>query len=188
MFCNSAITPASPLIRKVHHPAIDSMVLSLQHRDFVAEVGKCGSRSLDLLFLVLWPSIFFTASPSMSSSRTYEHFSKTLVRCNVFLWLYSNKIHSSVLWSTFLCFLRQVSSRLRRRRLESISPLPCNTFVVCVHDHMVNLRRFHQTLPPRMMPQKLLNLAARMLELTERRCQRQNCMEAVHRISPIPQD
>ena len=79
---NFSVTP-NP---KVHHPAIDSLVLSLQcgkaaavfvssrHRDFVAEVGKCSSRSLDLLFLVLWPSTFFTAPRSMSSSRTYEHF------------------------------------------------------------------------------------------------------------------
>ena len=94
IFRNSAITPDSPH-PKVHHPAIDSLVLSLQCgkaaavfvpsrcRDFVAEVGKCGSRSLDLLFLVLWPSVSFTASPSMSSTRTYEYFSKNLLRCNV---------------------------------------------------------------------------------------------------------
>ena len=54
---------------KVHHPAIDSLVLSLQcgkatavfvssrHRDFVAQVEKCGSRSLDSFFLLLWPSV-----------------------------------------------------------------------------------------------------------------------------------
>ena len=57
---NSSLTSE----RKVHHPAIDSSVLSLQcgkavavfvssrHRDFDAQVGKCGSRSLDLFFLV----------------------------------------------------------------------------------------------------------------------------------------
>ena len=54
--------------------------MSPRHRDFVADLWKCGSR-LDLFFLVLWPSIFFTAPPSMSSGRTYEHFSKNLVRC-----------------------------------------------------------------------------------------------------------
>ena len=71
-FRDSAVTPASPLInQKVHHPAIESLVLSLQcgkaaavfvssgDRDFVAEVGNCGSRLLELLFLELWPSIFF---------------------------------------------------------------------------------------------------------------------------------
>ena len=72
--------------RKVHHPAIESLVLSLQcgkatavfvssrDRDFVAEGGKCGSRLLDLFSLVLlWPSVFLTAPPSMSSTRTYEY-------------------------------------------------------------------------------------------------------------------
>ena len=46
--------------------------MSSRHRGFVAEVGKCGSRSLDLFVLVLWPSTFFTVPPSMSSSRAYE--------------------------------------------------------------------------------------------------------------------
>ena len=85
---NSSLT-SNP---KVHYPAIDSLVLSLQcgkataafvssrDRDFVAQVGKCASRSLDLFFLVLWPGILSTATPSMSSSGTYEHFSKNLVR------------------------------------------------------------------------------------------------------------
>ena len=102
MFRNSAVTPASPLIRKsttlrsslwCSHYSVakaTAVFVSSRHRDFVAEgdfvaeVGKCGSRSLDLLFLVLWPSVFFTAPPSMSSTRTYEYFSKNLVRCNVF--------------------------------------------------------------------------------------------------------
>ena len=95
-FCIPAITPASPLITKVHHPVIECQVLSLQcgkatavfvssrDRDFVAQVGKCGSKLLDLFFLVLRPSVFFTAPPSMSSTRTYEYFFKNLVRCNVF--------------------------------------------------------------------------------------------------------
>ena len=43
--------------------------MSSRDRDFVAEVGKCGSRLFDLLFLVLWPSVFLTAPPSMSSAR-----------------------------------------------------------------------------------------------------------------------
>ena len=74
---------------KVHHPAIDSLVLSLRcgnataifvssrHRDFVAEVRKCGFRSLDLFVLVLWLHIFFTAPPSMSGTRTYEYLIKS---------------------------------------------------------------------------------------------------------------
>ena len=33
----------------------------------------------DLFFLVLWPSVFFTAPPSMSSTRTYEFFFLNLV-------------------------------------------------------------------------------------------------------------
>ena len=62
--------------RKVHHPAIESLVLSPQcdkatavfvssrDRDFVTQVGRCGSRLLDLLSLVLqlWPKCFFSCS------------------------------------------------------------------------------------------------------------------------------
>ena len=53
-----------------------AVFVSSRDRDFVAEVGKCGSRWLDLFFLVLWPSVFFTAPPSMSSTRTYEYLKK----------------------------------------------------------------------------------------------------------------
>ena len=71
-FRTSAITPASPLIRKfttlrlVLSPQCGkatAVFVSSRHRDFVAQVGKCGSRSLDLLFLVLvlWTSFFFAA-------------------------------------------------------------------------------------------------------------------------------
>ena len=36
-----------------------AVFVSSRHRDFVAEVGKCSSRSLDLFFLVLRPVSFF---------------------------------------------------------------------------------------------------------------------------------
>ena len=52
-------------------------VSSTRHRDFVAEAGKCGSRSLGLI-LVLWPSICCTAPQAMSSTRMYEHLSKKI--------------------------------------------------------------------------------------------------------------
>ena len=100
----------------------------------------------------------------MSSSRTYEHFSKNLVRCNVFFCGSTAVNTHSVFVPTFLCFLRHVSSWLRRRWLESKSPPPWNTFLVCIHEHTVNLRWFHQSLPPRLSPWKLPNVAARMLE------------------------
>ena len=33
-----------------------------RHRDFIAEVGNRDSRSLELLFLVLWPRFFYCSS------------------------------------------------------------------------------------------------------------------------------
>ena len=113
--CISARTAASRSNFKVHRPAIDSLVLPLQcskatavfvssrHRDFVAEAGKCGPRSIDLFFLVVWPSFFLTA-PSMSSIRTYEYFPKNLVRCDVFLRSIALK-HTVSFKSIFLRFL-----------------------------------------------------------------------------------
>ena len=88
--------------------------------------------------------------------------------------------------STFPCFLRHVWSRLRHRWHSSLNPSPVNTFPVCIHEHTVNLRRSHWSLPPWLLLWKLPYLAARMLELTER-CKGYNCMAAVHRISPILQ-
>ena len=86
-FRNSAITPASLLIRK---SSTLRFTLWCSH-DSVAkrEQFSCplGTTSLLLklenvvpgrwmFFLLLWPSIFFTA---MSSTRTYVYFSKNLV-------------------------------------------------------------------------------------------------------------
>ena len=93
-FRNSAITPASPLIENstlrsslwCSHCSVKAtaVFVSSRDRDFATIVGKCGSRLLDLCFLVLWPSVFFTA-PSMSSTRTYGYFAKiSYIRCNVF--------------------------------------------------------------------------------------------------------
>ena len=92
----SAITPTSPLIKKVHHPAIESLVLSLQcgkattvfssSRDweFVAEVGKCGSRLLDLFFLVLLPRVFLLLLHRCAVLVRASIYIKKLVLCNVF--------------------------------------------------------------------------------------------------------
>ena len=160
-----------------------AVFVSSRHRDFVAEVWKCESKSLDLFFLVQWPSIFFNAPPSMSSIHTYEYFSKIIVRCNVFFSSSTALKHMVFFCPLFFCFLRHVSSRLRRRRHKSISPPPWNTFLVYINEHTVNLRRFHSSLPPRLFPRKLPNLAARMLKLTERRWKGYNCMAAVHWIS-----
>ena len=98
-FRNSAITRASPLIKKsttlqsslcCSHCSVakrQQFSCPLGTAIFVAEVGKCGSRLLDTgyVFLVLWPSVFFTAPLSMSRTRTYEYFKKiSYTRCNVF--------------------------------------------------------------------------------------------------------
>ena len=85
-----------------------AVFVSSRDRDFVAEVGKCGSRLLDSFFLSLWLSVFFTALPSMSSTRTYENFFFNLVRCNAFFWLYSSTAvkHTVFFLSTSLFFFK----------------------------------------------------------------------------------
>ena len=73
---------------KMHHPAMDSLVLSPQcgkvtavfvpskDCDIVAEVSKCGSRGLDLIFPVLCLSNHFTAvRAGTSTSRVLLVFS-----------------------------------------------------------------------------------------------------------------
>ena len=83
--------------------------MSSRHRGFVAEVGKGGSRSFDLFFLVLWLTIFFTAHPSMSSTRTirttsiFRKISYDAVRCNVFSSLTAVK-HTVFFWLHFYVF------------------------------------------------------------------------------------
>ena len=64
-FCHDSSHTSDP---KMHHPVMDSLVLSLQcgkataffvtsiDCDIVAEVSKCGSSGLDLIFSVLYPS------------------------------------------------------------------------------------------------------------------------------------
>ena len=72
----------------MHHPAMDSLVLSPQcgkvtavfvpskDCDIVAEVSKCGSRGLDLIFPVLCLSNHFTAvRAGTSTSRVLLVFS-----------------------------------------------------------------------------------------------------------------
>ena len=72
---------------KMHHPAMDSLVLSLQcgkatavfvpskDCDIVAEVSKCGSRGLDLIFPVLYLSNHFTAVRAGTSTSRMLFFS-----------------------------------------------------------------------------------------------------------------
>ena len=96
MFRYSAITPASPLVRKSttvrstlwcsHYSVAKqqrAVFVSSRQREFVAQVEKSGSRSLDLFFLGLWQSIFYCSS----IDEQYQHeqeFSRIFVRCNVF--------------------------------------------------------------------------------------------------------
>ena len=74
---------------KVHHPAIDSLVLSLQCGKATAVFVSSSTATLSLkwkmwfqvvgfFIYVLWPSMFFTTPQSMSNTRTYEYFSKNL--------------------------------------------------------------------------------------------------------------
>ena len=44
-----------------------AVFVSSRHRDFVAEVGNCGSRALDLIFLVPWPSSFLSVPSGVSA-------------------------------------------------------------------------------------------------------------------------
>ena len=53
--------------------------MSSRHRDFVAEVGKRGFQVVGFVLSCTAVRDFYTAPSSMSSSRTYEHFSKNLV-------------------------------------------------------------------------------------------------------------
>ena len=93
-FRSSVKTPALPLIRK---STILSSPLSCSHynmanrHQFSCPLG-IATLALKLehmvpgrwiFFLVLWPSTFFSAPRSMSSTRTYEYFSKHIIRCRV---------------------------------------------------------------------------------------------------------
>ena len=49
---------------------LGTATLSLKLENVVLGCWICGSRLLDLFSLVLWPSVFLTAPPSMSSTRT----------------------------------------------------------------------------------------------------------------------
>ena len=86
----SVITPASPLIEKYTNLGSSlwcakRVFVSSRDRDFVAEVGKCGSRLLGLFSLVLWPNVFLTALHLWAVLVRASIFQKKLVRCrNVF--------------------------------------------------------------------------------------------------------
>ena len=178
IFRDSGKTPASPLKSKARHPAMDSLVLYLQcvkwtavfvifkHRDFVAGVWKCGSRSLDLFVLILWPSFFYCYIDEQSVLVRTNTFWKISTMVTIFLWSSSTSTLKQCFLSTFLCCFMHVSSSLRRRRHASRSPRPQNTFPAWKHEPMVNLRRILQRFPPRLQPWKLPQLAAWLLELT----------------------
>ena len=90
-FRNSAITPTSPLIEKSTTPRSSlwcSHYSVAKRQQFSCPLGTA-TLSLKLKNVVSgrWicsvsfcGQVFFTAPPSMSSTRTYEHFSKNLVR------------------------------------------------------------------------------------------------------------
>ena len=76
-FCHNSSHTFDP---KLHHPAMDTLVLSLQRVkatavfvrskdcDIVAQVSKGGSRGLDLIFPVLYLTNDFTAVPAGTST------------------------------------------------------------------------------------------------------------------------
>ena len=147
-FRNSAITPASPLIKKsttlrsslwcsllMQCGKATAVFVSSRDRDFVPEVGQCGSRLLDLFFSYCGQVFFLLLLHRWAVLVSYAI---SYLRCNVFFYLYSGTIHRIFL-STFLRFLRHVSSRLRRRRHYSKRPPPWNTSLVCIHEHTVNI-------------------------------------------------
>ena len=80
-FCHNSSHISDP---KMHHPAMDSLVLSLQcgkatavfvsskDCDIVAQNSKCGSSGMDLIFPVLYPGNNFTAvRTGTSTSRVF---------------------------------------------------------------------------------------------------------------------
>ena len=149
IFGNSAVTPVSPLIRKstTLWSTLWCFHYSMAKRQqFLCPVGTANlSLRYQVVGFVLSRTVakhFFHCS---SIDRAYEYVSKNLARCNVFFASSTAvaALKQCLFLSTFLCFLRHVSSRLRRRWHESIGPPPLNTFLVCIHENTVNLRRFH---------------------------------------------
>ena len=121
--------------RKVHHPAIESQVLSLhssvakRQQQFSCPL-ETATLSLKLenvvpscwiIFVVPWPSVFLAAPPSISSTPTYcitsilKEISYDVTFFVALQQAASSKTHSIFL-STSLRFLSHVLNRLRRRR------------------------------------------------------------------------
>ena len=91
-----------------------AVFVSSRDRDFVAEVGKCGSRLLDLFSLVLWPSVLLTAPPSINSTRMHEYLQRKSRIYDVTFFSSSTAVtHRSVFLSTFL--------RIFEARLKAIA-------------------------------------------------------------------
>ena len=84
---------------------------------WICSFSYCG-QAFFLLLLHRWAVVVRTSI-----------FRKISYDVTFFLWLYSSKTHRQCFFVHIYLFSRHVSSRLRRRRLESISLPPCNTFV-----------------------------------------------------------
>ena len=122
----SAINSSLTSNPKVHHPAIDSLVLSLQCGKATAVFVSSRHRvSLKLenvvpgrwiwsfSYILLWPSVFYCSSIDKQYSYARVFFEKSHDH-ETFFCSSTALTHSSVFLSTFLCLLRHVSSRLRR--------------------------------------------------------------------------
>ena len=136
-----------PSIRLVHIREVEKEVMFSRHRDLVDEVWTCGLRRSNLVFLVRWASSVIV----LLQSRTYEYFAKNPSRSRdvtfcfyYYFFIFNERKHTvSVFFVHISLFFRHVSSRLRHRWHEALCPSPGNTFPVSIHEHAVNLRRFH---------------------------------------------
>ena len=122
-FCHDSSHTSDP---KMHHPVMDSLVLSLQcgkatavfvssrHRvSLKLENVVPGRWILSFSYILLWPSVFYCSSIDKQYSYARVFFEKSHDH-ETFFCSSTALTHSSVFLSTFLCLLRHVSSRLRR--------------------------------------------------------------------------
>ena len=93
-----------PNILLVHIREVEKEIMSSRHRDFVAQVWKCGSRSLGLLFPVPWPSIFFNCSSIDEQYSYVRAFFDKYWRCDFFFHYSSTTLQHSVFCPYFFVF------------------------------------------------------------------------------------
>ena len=71
-------------MRLVHTRVVEINMVSFRYRDFVAESLKMWFQVVGFALSGTVGTVFFSAPPSISSTRTYQYFSKILSRWNVF--------------------------------------------------------------------------------------------------------